>query len=458
MARQTIISIDIGSTYTKGALFVLDTKSRRLYLDQRETVPTTAHNLSEGFGAVWESLGGADHCAYSSSAKGGLKITAIGLVPKLTVETSRVCAMCAGGKLTGSYAYKLTEPDIRDMEDQRPDVVLISGGTDGGDEAYVRHNLKMLSSLSVDCQFIYAGNRTLQPFAQACLGHRALSVTDNILPDLDQPNIQPARETIRQVFLDRIVSGKGLGPIAEMVGKPPLPTPLAMYELLKSLPKSLPDWDRFCVVDMGGATTDVYSFCQPALSDVTVIQKGIPSPAMTRTVEGDLGLRVSATAACAAAALHAIPLPDFEAMQGYARRLEREPDSLPNTSQERDWDKTLATLCFDLALQRHAGTCRSVFTPLGEQFIQEGKDLRPVTRLIGTGGYLSHCDTICPWPPTSLSKAGGAIRLLPEAPEYWIDTQYMLPLLANLFQMYPRETVDLAATLLTHSSWNSHSV
>ncbi|MCT6957978.1 glutamate mutase L, partial [Salmonella enterica] len=82
----------------------------------------------------------------------------------------------------------------------------------------------------LDCAIIYAGNRDIQDEIQTILGHKDLTTVDNILPDLDHPNPFAARQAICDVFLSRIVKGKGLDVIVGETGEEPMPTPWTVYE------------------------------------------------------------------------------------------------------------------------------------------------------------------------------------------------------------------------------------
>ncbi|MCI0498185.1 MAG: glutamate mutase L [Planctomycetales bacterium] len=458
MATQRILSIDIGSTYTKGAVFLYDSATDGLSLDGMASVSTTCDNIGTGFGRLQEKLPRADVCCYSSSARGGLKIAAIGLVPELTLKTAQLCAMSAGGRVTGVYAYKLTAADITEIQNLRPDIVLVCGGTDGGDESYVRHNIQRLSDLDDSYAFIYAGNRALRDFVGKTLSGKEVSVTENVLPELDRPNIEPARRTIRDVFLEKIVHGKGLSQVIERAGSKPLPTPYAVYEFIKAFGCYAPEWNSFCVVDMGGATTDVYSCCEGAPSEANIIYKGVPEPTVKRTVEGDLGLRVSAAAAWQAGSAYWSRCFDDggAALEAYASKLHGRTSLLPETDCERNYEAALAAGCFHLAIKRHAGTLHRIFTPMGEKFVQEGKDLRGVRQIIGTGGYLARH-------PFPSRPDGGvfqghqeAIGLSPAQAEYWRDEQHLFTLLANVYRLYPRQAVETALTVIKKS--NDHPI
>src|SRR5262249_53925497 len=124
-SRMRLISIDIGSTWTKGAAFVLSSRNE-LRVAGRPAPPTTGDDLSRGFDAVFGALsaeGAPDQLFYSSSAKGGLAIAAIGIVPDLTAEMARLTAYSAGAKLTHSFAYSLSAADIATLRGSNSDII-----------------------------------------------------------------------------------------------------------------------------------------------------------------------------------------------------------------------------------------------------------------------------------------------------------------------------------------------
>ncbi len=433
------VSIDIGSTYTKGALFEVGQTVTPI---SRAIRPTSVDELSDAFFGILSTLDpdGAADVVYSSSAKGGLSVVAIGVVPDLTARMAKEAALSAGAKVTRVFAYKLTEDDLQILCDHEPDIVLFTGGIDGGNEDYIRHNATMLADIDLPCPVIYAGNRTVASFVEKTLKRHELIVCDNVLPEIDRPDPEPARQAIRQIFLDNIVKGKGLDRIAERVNKLPKPTPLAMLELIQAMAEQ-PDAGDFCVIDLGGATTDFYSACAPGNEEANEIVRGLPELRVKRTVEGDLGLRVSAGAALIGAQdavehrLAQSPQNDH-AFRDYIARVARNTESLPSTPIEDEFDAILAKACVETAIRRHAGTARRVFTIEGERIVRRGRDLRKVTRLIGTGGYLSGLKSA----PIihALVSGGEHFPLLPEAFDWSVDEHYFMPLLANLAADHPR--------------------
>ena len=386
------LGIDIGSTWTKGAVFVPDAE-KGLRLEQLYRTPTTVDDLRRGFDACRDRLDPKRECElyYSSSAKGGLRIAALGVVPELTLRMAREAACSAGGKITSVTAYKLCADDVAAMLAKAPDIVLLTGGTDGGNEECVRHNLELLAKLPPELPVIYAGNRSLRDLVREKLAGRELKVVENVLPELARPNAAPAREAIRELFLERIVSGRGLDKIVAETGCEPVPTPLAMLEFLKSFYEYTGRKTGFAVVDMGGATTDFYSACADKF-EPNVMVRGIPEPPVKRTVEGDVGMRVSARAAFEEIRdeLEKRRGTEFvEAMEKYIARVAAECEYLPQTPEERDFDLALAAGCCTVALRRHAGRRRQVFTTNGAVAIQTGRNLKSVTAVIGSGGFLS---------------------------------------------------------------------
>ena len=437
------LGIDIGSTWTKGAIFVPDAE-KGLRLEQLYRTPTTVDDLRRGFDACRDRLDPKRECElyYSSSAKGGLRIAALGVVPELTLRMAREAACSAGGKITSVTAYKLCADDVAAMLEKSPDIVLLTGGTDGGNEECVRHNLELLAKLPPELPVIYAGNRALRDLVREKLAGRELLVVENVLPELARPNAGPAREAIRELFLKRIVSGRGLDRIVAETGCEPVPTPLAMLEYLERFYEYTGRKTGFAVVDMGGATTDFYSACADKFES-NVMVRGIPEPPVKRTVEGDVGMRVSARAAFDEIEAE-LTLRRGEAfvaeMRKYIEKVSAECEYLPQNEREREFDLALAAGCCTVALRRHAGKRRQVFTTNGPVAVQTGRNLRGVKAVIGSGGFLSRMS------PAELREmwwetpADPECELLTPTGYAWFpDADGIMVLLANVAAALPEE-------------------
>jgi uncharacterized protein (TIGR01319 family) len=465
---KPVLSVDIGSTWTKAALFDLAAPA---VIAQAQT-PTTQEDLSVGFARAGCALIGVPPetpveeirtdvpIHVCSSAKGGLAIAAIGIVPDLTVSVARLAAASAGARIDVRYAYRLTGTQLAEMEAARPDIVLLCGGTDGGNESFVVRNARALAGSGIRAAFIYAGNAAAAEEVRAAFGSRPVRIVANVMPEMGKLNIEPARAAIREVFLRRIVEGKGLEKVAALCDSDPRPTPLAVYELMEVCTA----WTDTVLIDMGGATTDVYSRCPCFRGEEGMVLRGLQEPDLMRTVEGDLGVRVGARAAADAAAGYietrlreaagTAPLGGPGAAAQWAdwvRRAFERPETIAGTAEERAFDDLLAEGCLFHALTRHAGSAEEVWTPAGKVRLQRGKDLRPVSRIVASGGWLARRGSAAPLRRAlaAARRDAGGVRLLPECPAVYADARYLVPLLGNLAARWPAAIARLAESCLT---------
>lgn len=468
MTKQRAISIDIGSTFTKGGLFDLDQHTPSVL--KTAHTPTTTNDLTIGFTRVLAAL---TECPpetplqnialetevhVSSSAKGGLAIAAVGLVPDLTLQVAKLAAYSAGGKVVCSFAYGLTADDVTRIEHISPDILLLCGGTDGGNTSYVLQNAKHLVHAEIGCPIIYAGNRDVADQVAQLLGNYKVTVVPNLMPELGELNLEPVRDCIRKIFLELIIDGKGLSRIVAHCGCQIRPTPLGVFELIEIIPRVEPGYDNLCVLDVGGATTDFYSNTESAMTSDTVVLKGIREPRLKRSVEGDLGLRVSikflreTAAEYIEAAVQREQITVAE-MDEYVARCASKPDYVADTLNEQRLDAILFEACAYHAALRHAGIWKPTFTPAGKIYVQKGKDLRQIKRIVGTGGYIAHhnCADAISNAFWNLSRPAEKIILAPTLFQWMEDKSGLFPLLGNLAQKYPEVATKLAIGSLTEA-------
>jgi uncharacterized protein (TIGR01319 family) len=475
---QPVLSFDIGSTYTKGALFDLASDLPRLVC--RDAAPTTVSDLAAGFDKLRKRLLDAVSGCESqtaeipiyacSSAKGGLAIAALGLVPDLTLHVAKLAAASAGGKIVAAHAYRLTDAEIGELRRNPPDVILFTGGTDGGNEDYVLRNAQILAEARLPSVILYAGNAALAGEVREILSDAELCIADNLMPDVGKLVIEPARAKIQEIFLKKIIEGKGLGAIRSHCAGEIKPTPRAVFDLLHVISERLPSWNDFLLLDLGGATTDCYSCSESFHGEDGYVLKGLCEPKLKRTVEGDLGLRISArSAAEAGREFIARRLGDSPStisdFANYLERLSTTPDDLPQTPEEASFDEAIAGACVYHALRRHAGSIEERYSSSGKIFVQQGKDLRRVTKVILSGGYWQS-QRLSPFAPRKGRNFRGAkddetagvcraafaaarrdcqgLQLLPERVEFYSERQYILPLLGNLVADCPSEASRLA--------------
>ncbi|NLX83145.1 MAG: MutL protein [Clostridiales bacterium] len=402
---RAVLLIDFGSTYTKLTAVDLDTPS---ILGRSQAFTTASTDISIGLQnalAALETNCGALHYEARlacSSAAGGLNMVACGLVPSLTSKAAKLAAFGAGAKVIKTFAYQLTLGDIEDINAMKPDILLLSGGIDGGNSEVIIHNAGMLRQTKGNFPIVLAGNRSAQDDCASLLKGSSHPVyqADNVMPEMNKLNIEPVAKVIREIFLKRIILAKGLNKATSMIDGILMPTPSAVLDALTLLSegdKNTPGVGELIAVDLGGATTDVYSIAKGYPTNPTTVLRGLPEPFVKRTVEGDLGMRYNAIGIREAVGdevlsqLCGLPV---DAMSATVQTYHENPSKLPETDQERAIDKALAAAAISTALARHAGVLEQVYTPVGPMYQQTGKDLTQVERLIVTGGALIYSKSI----------------------------------------------------------------
>lgn len=431
--------VDFGSTYTK--LRAVDLASGRIVgTGQGPSTVTTdvTVGMEQALADLARRLGGTlpvfRHRLASSSAAGGLRMVTVGLVKELTAEAARLAALGAGAKLVGTFAYSLTAEDVTTIEDLAPDILLLAGGTDGGNSAVILENAAALSVASIRCPVVVAGNRNAATEAKRRLeaGGKPVVVTRNVMPEFGKLDLEPARDAIRAIFIDRIVHAKGIDRAAGMLDAVLMPTPAAVLDGAQLIAEGIEGQGGLgplVVVDIGGATTDVHSVCsgEPARSGVLV--HGLPEPYLKRTVEGDLGMRHNAAAiveAVGPARIAADAGLPAERVAALLALLADEVERVTQTPDEARFDRALARAAIGLAAARHAGTVETVYAVTGPVTVQRGKDLSAVTTLIGTGGALVHADDPADLLRPALADPSAPGSLRPERPRMLLDRHYLL--------------------------------
>ena len=457
--------IDFGSTYTKLRAVDLDA-ARILGAGQGPSTVTSDVNigLDAALADLDKRLGGLPdfkHRLASSSAAGGLAMITVGLVKELTAEAARLAALGAGAKLIGAHAYKLTDKDAAAIAAKQPDILLLAGGTDGGNEETIRWNADKLAAAGLTCPVIVAGNRVCaddiaETFTKAGVDAR---VAGNVMPEFNVLDVEPARAAIRDVFIERIVHAKGIDKAQARFDAVLMPTPAAVMEgarLLSTGVGRIGGIGPLCVVDVGGATTDVHSIADGKPASGGVVQYGLPEPFAKRTVEGDLGMRHNARSIVASlgmddfTALAGLPAADVDARLD---AIDADVERLPADDAERDFDTTLAEVATRRAMQRHAGRIEVKQAVTGPVTVQYGKDLTAVDTVIGTGGVLVHGADPGRVLTAALFDDAEPMSLRPKHPKIMIDDAYALYAVGLLASAAPE-----AALRLAHNTMKSLSV
>ena len=460
--------VDFGSTYTK----VLAVDLTRETILGRAQAPTTIatditigleqalRELVESFGVDLREVAGK---YASSSAAGGLRMAAIGLVPELTLEAARRACLGAGAKVVCGYGYEVDETIIREIESARCDIILLCGGTDGGDKKVITHNARMLARSDVACPILVAGNRVVNEPVKEILAKKGKKVysAPNVLPRLDVVQVEPAQDLIRDIFIAHITHAKGLDRAGDFIGRPIVPTPKATLQaagLLADGSRDEPGMGSVMIVEVGGATTNIHSVAEQTPATPQTFVRGLPEPRVKGTVEGDLGIRYNAPTIYAHTGRDAFfsrlrtldPSVDEHGFdpEGYVRRLSGDVGYVPAGRLEADVDIVLAQSAAAIASERHAGTLRYEFSVVGEIAVQHGKNLLPAENVIGTGGifrYGVHPEAVL---RSALFSVDAPWSLRPKDPRLFIDSDYMLYGIGLLAEDFPTRVLRIAKKYL----------
>ena len=451
---MNILTVDFGSTYTKlTAINATDA----VILGTASAFTTIDSDIIYGFNTALRTLEnriGAfsyDRLLCCSSAGGGLKMVALGLVPELTAKAARLAASSAGAKVIKTYSFEISHKEQEEIYDINPDIILLCGGTDGGNKEVIIANAYRLCEIGRNFTIIVAGNKSASHQIKDIFETQGKDyiITDNVMPTFNKLDIEPARTSIREVFIKKIIDAKGLSGVQAMASVDVIPTPLAVMagcELLSKGTSKTRGIGDFMAVDLGGATTDIYSMSTGKPSMSSVLVKGLPEPFSKRTVEGDLGMRYSLNPLLEASDIDTmsnelgVGKPDITA---WVEKCIANPDTIATCSDEQRIDGAFAQKAVETAVERHCGYLESSYTPLGEIFSQTGKDLSEVAYIIGIGGAI-----INSYHPPDILK--GAIYnpqkpyiLKPRQPEFLFDKKYIFAAMGLLSSIDPELALHL---------------
>lgn len=469
--KASYLLYDVGSTYSK--VTALATADNSFQLLGGASAPTTVAGIAEGLAAAKNNLPpsalaglSADHGTLaSSSAAGGLRMVAMGYMPRVTAKAAKEVAMNAGARVLEVVSHE-EPPDYRleVLMEIRPDIILLAGGTDSGDGQSMLENARIIVQSKVKAKVIIAGNLVAQPETAKILEEGGVEYVrvGNVMPTIHDLNVRPAREAIHHEFIKQITHAPGLAKLLDMVDDGQVvPTPAAILmgaELLAQGTFSQKGAGGVLVLDIGGATTDVHSVL-PELADLRPEEKGLvinnDKQASFRTVEGNLGLRVSASGIVEAVGPAGVfsrladsPPTEEEAERliKYAAFLENNTGHLPQNDWERALEPALAGAALEVALKRHAGYWVKEYNPvLGlAPGTPMGRDLRGVKWVIGVGGFFTHQS-----PESGLEVLRGVFKnpglsLFPEQPDFRLDSKYLLYAIGLIGRKYPDQALAFA--------------
>jgi uncharacterized protein (TIGR01319 family) len=433
-----VLAVDFGSTFTKAAL--VDTVDGRL-VGTASSPTTIGTDVLDGLRAVRDQLSGLGEpheVLACSSAGGGLRLAVVGYEREVTAEAGHRVGLSAGARVEHVASGPLDGEGVRALRGSRPDIVLLVGGTDGGNAEVLLHNASRLARARITAPVVVAGNAEAADEVATVLAStgRTFTLTDNVLPQIGVIAPDAARSAIRGVFLQHVIGGKGLSRGPDFGRLVRAATPDAVLAGVETVADAV--GRDVLVVDVGGATTDVYSVVNPQGEDAGLAKDVVAPLWQARTVEADLGMRWNAEGVVAAAAREGLALP--EGLSGYAARLARDPGHLPQGPVESGFDLALARTAAVVAVRRHARAPVPASSP---------RPLADVGVVVGSGGVLRHAapsDRDAVLSAVTADHAGG--WKVPRSAAVVTDTAYLLAAVGLLREVHPRAARALAATVV----------
>lgn len=470
---QVILATDCGSTTTKAIL--IEKRGGEYRQTTRGEAPTTVeapfedvtmgvlnsvaevedlsgHKLIDDEGRIIKPAKGKVGCDLyisTSSAGGGLQMMVAGVVRKMTAESAERAALGAGSivmDVIASNDKRLPHQQILRIRQLRPDMILLSGGIDGGTTTHVVELAELIAAADPRPRLgtgyrlpvIYAGNQAATGPVEKTLKERTdLSVVDNLRPVLELENLGPAREKIHDLFLEHVMAqAPGYRKLMSWTDAPIMPTPGAVGSILRTIAEKM--GINAMGVDIGGATTDVFS-----------VFRGV----FNRTVSANLGMSYSISNVFAEAGLPNImrwvPFEmDERDLRNRVKNKMIRPTTIPQTLEDLIFEQAVAREALRLAFAQHrefATTLKGVqqARTIGDTFAQKASGqtivrMMELDLLVASGGVLSHAprmtqtaillvDAFQPEGITTLAK----------------DSIFMMPHLGVLSQVHEKAAAEV---------------
>ncbi len=371
----------------------------------------------------------------TSSAAGGLKMSVHGLVYDMTVKASKEAVLGAGGIIKNITAGKLMRTDIAKIKEEKPNIILIAGGVDYGERETAIYNLEKIAQHFKDIPIVYAGNIQNQDEVKLISEEDGIEIhiVDNVYPKIDVLNVEPTRAIIQDVFEKHITVANGMENVRQMVTGKIMPTPGAVMASAKLLYDEIGD---ICVLDVGGATTDLHSVTNGSQEVNSILIS--PEPFAKRTVEGDLGVYVNI-----AHIIEKIEPNELIKKFRNAENLIINARPIPKTDEEIEFVEYLTQVAIKTATHRHAGKLVDIYSASGKKVVATGKDLTAVKYIVGTGGALTRLPKRKEIMESILEKEKSSSLAPKIGTKILCDNDYIMASIGVISEKYPEQALKL---------------
>lgn len=469
---RSILATDCGSTTTKAIL--IEKRGAEYRLVNRGEAPTTVEapfdDVTIGVlnatreledltgrqliqdGAILtpqhDEKRGVDLYLSTSSAGGGLQMMVMGVVRQMSAESAQRAALGAGAIIMDVIAIDDGRKDyqkIQRLRELRPDIVLLSGGTDGGTITHLVELAELLIAADPRPRFgtmnlpvIFAGNKDARDEIRHVLGERFdLRIVDNLRPDLDREHLGPAREAIHELFLEHVMQqAPGYSKLMTWTSADIMSTPNAVGKIMVTIAEQR--GINILGVDIGGATTDVFS---------------VFDGNYTRTVSANLGMSYSICNVMLEAGIQNIrrwlpfDIEEYEVRNRLRNKMIR-PTTIPQTYEDLLLEQAVSREALRLAFIHHKQLARGLKGVQQQRTIGEALDqaetgktlvqMMALDMIIGSGGVLSHAP----------KRAQSALMMMdayqPEGVTMLaVDSIFMMPQLGVLSTVHPEAAAQV---------------
>ena len=480
---KSILATDCGSTTTKAIL--IEKRDGEYRLIVRGEAPTTVEapfedvtkgvlnaimevedltgrELLDGEDIIVPQVGnrGVDVYISTSSAGGGLQMMVAAVVKTMTTESAERAALGAGAIVMDALASndgRLPHEKVERIRHLRPDMILLAGGIDGGTISHVVEMAELIAAADpkarLGMQFklpvIYAGNKDAKQEIKDILEKRvALYVVDNIRPVLEKENLGPARHEIHNLFMEHVMANApGYNKLMGWTDVPIMPTPGAVGLLIETIAEQ--NNIEVMGVDIGGATTDVFSVFKTENVETQTMET-----VFNRTVSANLGMSYSVSNVLAESGLENVmrwvPLANIDSADLRNRIKDKmiRPTTIPHALEELIIEQAIAREALRLALKQHKSLAVGLKGVQQERTIADAFEqtesgatlvnLLNLNMLVGSGGVLSHA------PRRNQAALMLIDSFLPEGiTELAVDSIFMMPQLGVLSTVHGKAATEV---------------
>jgi hypothetical protein len=262
-------------------------------------------------------------------------------------------------------------------------------------------------------------------------------VVENIRPVLERENLRPARNKIHDLFMEHVMAhAPGYRKLMEWTDVPIMPTPGAVGLLIENIGKS--QGIAVLGVDIGGATTDVFSVFQGVFN---------------RTVSANLGMSYSISNVLAEAGekniMRWLPMEMSAAeVRNRIRNKMIRPTTIPSTLEDLKLEQAIAREALRLALLHHMSMAVGLKGVQQERTISDAfaqsrtgetlVSMMDLNLVVGSGGALSHAPRRVQSAMMTMDafQPEGVTRLT-------VDSIFMMPHLGVLTEVHPEAAYEV---------------